>query len=104
MVQRYVFIKLDDAHATDTGRSEVAARARETLARVDGVTAVTVGVPADEPAVKSWDVGIVLRFANLDDVERYRENPDHRAFVDEFLRPRMAVIKAWNFTVTGADT
>lgn len=100
MVERYVFIKLDDEHATDEGRAEVAEHARRALRNLDGVTAVTVGVPADEPAIRSWDLSIVVRFAKLADIDTYRVHPDHRAFVDEFLAPRMAVIKAWNFTVT----
>jgi len=60
---------------------------------------VTVGIPADEASERSWDVSIVVRFRSVDDVEPYREHPEHRAYVDEFLRPRMVVIKAWNFDV-----
>jgi len=98
MVERYVFIKLRQEHASDAGRAEVAERSRA-LASIAGVTSVRVGLPADEAASGSWDVSIVLSFEKLEDIEPYRTHPDHRSFVDEFLAPRMEVIKAWNFQV-----
>ena len=98
MVERYVFIKLRQEHASDAGRSEVAERSLA-LASIAGVTSVRVGWPADEAAMGSWDVSIVLSFENLEDIEPYRTHPDHRSFVDDFLASRMEVIKAWNFRV-----
>lgn len=100
MVQRYVFLKLDDAHATDAGRAEVADKSREVLSKLEDVSAVVVGIPADEPALRSWDISIVVEFESLERVASYRDDPAHRAFVDEFLAPRIAVIKAWNFEVS----
>ncbi|RMH36529.1 MAG: Dabb family protein [Deltaproteobacteria bacterium] len=99
MIERYVFIKLSDAHATDAGRAEVIAKTRDALAAIPGVQGVTVGAPADEASRASWDVSIAVRFARLEDVATYRDHPAHRAYVDEFLAPRAEVIKAWNFEV-----
>jgi hypothetical protein len=100
MIDRYVFVKLTDAHASATGRAEIAAHTRAALAGVPGVERLTVGTPADEAAVKSWDLSIVVRFRRLEDVEPYQRHPDHRRYVDEYLAPRMQVIKAWNFEVS----
>jgi hypothetical protein len=33
----------------------------------------------------------------MDDVQRYIDDPDHRAYVDEYAAPRIQVRKAWNF-------
>lgn len=97
MIERYIFVKLDDAHATDEGRAEVVERSRSVIAALPGVAAVVVGTPADDRSAKAWDISIAVRFASAEDIEPYRVHPDHRAFVDEFLKPRMAAIKAWNF-------
>ncbi len=99
MIERYVFIKLKDAHATPTGRAELVEETKAKLPGLPGVLGVTVGTPADEAAEKAWDMSIVVRFAKLEDVEAYRVDPVHRAYVDEFLRPRVETIKAWNFEV-----
>jgi len=102
MVERYVFIKLKDAMSTAERRREVVERARAVLPTVPGVVSVRVGEPADGAAVASWDVSIAVRFASIDAVEPYRAHPDHRAFVDGFIRPRMQIIKAWNFDIGDA--
>ena len=38
-----------------------------------------------------------VRVISLEDVDPYREHPVHRSYVDDFLKPRLAVLKAWNF-------
>ncbi|TNF33866.1 MAG: Dabb family protein [Deltaproteobacteria bacterium] len=99
MIQRVVLIKLNDDEANDDGRARVANHARRVLPLLPGVLAVSVGTPADAGAAGSWDISIVVRFAKLSDFPRYRDDPDHRAFVDQFLVPRTSVIKAWNFDI-----
>lgn len=103
MIDRYVFVKLTEAHAEPAARAEIADHTRRVLAAIPGIIRVTVGTPADEAAVKSWDLSIVVRLRDLDDVEAYRVHPEHRVFVDDYLAPRMQVIKAWNFEVAEAD-
>lgn len=99
MIERYIFIRLDDQHATDQGRAEVVARTREVLPALPGVVSATVGTPADDSSAGAWDIGIVVRFERVEDIPGYSQHPDHRAYVDEFLAPRMKVIKAWNFAL-----
>jgi len=99
MVERYVFIKLKDAHATAAGRQEVIDRTFADLRQVPGVRKLIVGKPADAAAEGSWDVSLVVVFDDLADVAPYQAHPVHRRYVDEFLAPRMEIIKAWNFDV-----
>jgi len=101
MIERHHYFRLKRPHATPEGRADTARRTRETLSRLPGVLAVTVGLPADEHAAAGWDLAVTLRFSSLDDVERYRADPEHRRFVDEVLAPRIEVKKVWNFTIVG---
>jgi hypothetical protein len=98
MIERYVFIKLTGEYATPEGRAAVAERSRG-LSELAGVRSLRLGLPADERAAAAWDLSMVLCFDDLEAVERYRGHREHRAYVDEFLAPRTAAIKVWNFTV-----
>jgi hypothetical protein len=40
---------------------------------------------------------MTVRFDSLDDVAPYVAHPQHRTYVDEYLRPKLELIKAWNF-------
>ncbi len=99
MIQRIVLIKLKDAYTGQEARGEVAEHSRRVLGGLPGVVQVQVGEPAEAKSAKSWDLSIVLGFARLEDVEPYRVHPEHRAYVDDYLKPRMEVIKAWNFAL-----
>jgi hypothetical protein len=97
MIERYVFLRLKKEHAHE--RKLVISEARRMLEQVPRVVAYTVGAPADEHAEDAWDVCLRVLFASIYDVEPYRVHPAHRRFVDDFLKPRIDVVKAWNFTV-----
>ena len=97
MIERIVLIKLVDEEIRR--RPEIAEYSRDVLRLIPGVGDVHVGLPADEPSAAAWDLALVLRFRSLDDVEAYRVHPDHRAYVDSYLKPRMVAITAWNFEV-----
>jgi hypothetical protein len=95
MIERIVLVKLNPDEAV----AEVAAHSREVLQDLPGVRSVHVGQAADQPSSKAWDLSLVLRFESLEDLEAFRVQPDHRIYVDEYLKPRMQFIKAWNFEV-----
>jgi hypothetical protein len=99
MIERIILIKLNETHSTPAGRAEVAAETRQAFKNLPGVVRCAVGLPADAHATKGWDLSIVLGFNSLNDVDIYRDDPLHRAFVDDYLQSRMVVIKAWNFEV-----
>ena len=99
MIQRIVLLKLEDPFTTAEVRAEVAAYSRRVLGALPQVAAVNVGTPADEAGAGDWDLSLVLHFASTDDLEPFREHPDHRAYVDEYLKPKLACLKAWNFLI-----
>ncbi len=97
MIERIVLFKLKGEYCSDAARAEIAERTRKDLGALTNVRSVSVGVPADEPSEKSWDLSVVVRFDTLDDVQAYLVDPAHRAYVDDYMRDRIEVIKAWNF-------
>ena len=99
MIERFAFVKLAPAHATDAERRALAQEALETLRPLPGVVSITVGLPADEDAAKAWDLCVNVRFASLDDAAAYRSHPVHRRFVDEVIVPRSAARKGWTVSV-----
>lgn len=103
MLERIVLVSLVPEHATAEGRTAVAAYARAALGALPGVVEVRTGLaldaPSTEPAANSWDVSFIIRLRSADDYPAYRDHPDHRAFLDDYLAPRSAFKKAWNFEV-----
>jgi len=97
MIERHVYIKLNDDLAQEQGRAEVAAKSRE-LATIPGVLRLDVGLPADPASLAAWDLCLRLEFESLEAVEAYRVHPDHVRYLD-FLATRAAARKAWNFRV-----
>ena len=98
MIERHVYVKLNDEHATDESRAQAVERSRE-LASIPGVLSVSVGTPADLSSLAAWDFCIRLEFESIEAVEAYRIHPDHQRYLEEFLDPRTTVKKAWNFEV-----
>jgi len=99
MIERYVFLRFNETHATPEGRAEAAARSREILPTIPGVKTVRVGTPADDSSEGKWDLVLAIGFDALEDVEPYVVHPIHTTFVNDFLKPRVIVRKAWNFVI-----
>jgi len=97
MIERIVLLQLAEELRTDRDRREVASHSRDVLAGLPGVEEVDVAVAADDPTRERWDLVLRVRFASADDIEVYRVDPDHRRYVDEYLRPRLSCIEAYNF-------
>jgi hypothetical protein len=99
LIERVVFLKMQAAAATPEALKEIASHSREVLSRLPGVRHVHVGTPADQSTAQDWDIALVLHLDSKDDLEPYRVHPDHRSYVDEYLKPRLQSIKAWSFEV-----
>ena len=97
MIQRVVAIKLKDSYANDGDREAAARYSKDVLTKIPEVLHLDVATPGDERCEASWDLCLLVRFDDLDAVERYRAHPVHRAYVDVFLKPMLEVIKVWNF-------
>ena len=97
MITRNVFMKFKDDFQGDI---EIKHTRKETM-RVFGqllmVRDFKVEEPADELSKKAWDLSLTVFFENNEGLEQYKSDETHRQYVDQFLRPRLEVIKAWNF-------
>ena len=98
MIKRVVLIKLNEEYANEAGRDKVVRHAQRVLPLLPGVVGVQVGSVA-EGSSPDWDVTIIVELAHLEDYARYRDDPDHRAFLDEFLKPRTVTRTAANFVI-----
>ncbi len=70
---------------------------------IPGVCAVMAGevVPGEREIVdSSFDIGILLTFANENDMQAYLAHPDHTKAVRETLKPLVSKIVVYDF---GAD-
>jgi len=94
-VERIVFIKWNDDDADLHARR--AGRAHEVLAALPDVREFRVLRGVDEKSRKDWDLCLRLAFDDATAVSRFVDDPRHRSWVDDELRPKLAVIKAWNF-------
>lgn len=99
MIQRIVLLQLKDHHSKPETIAEVAEHSREVLPQLPGVLDVHVGLAADQRTASSWHLTLVLRFASMEDIPPFAAHPDHRAYVDEYLRPMLESIAAYNFEV-----
>jgi hypothetical protein len=99
MIERIVLLKLSQDFATPHARHAVAEHSRQVLPRLPGVLEAHVGVAADDRTVATWDLSLVLRFDSIDDIPPYAAHPDHRAYVDQYLRPKLESLVAYNFEV-----
>ena len=99
MIQRVVLIELQPDYRNDADRRQIAEHSRQVLADIPLVRGLEVGTPADERSRHDWDLCILVRFDNLEDVEAYRVDETHRKYVDVFLKPMMRSIRVFNFDV-----
>ncbi len=94
--ERLVLIKLDSGAATDAGRKAVAEETRRVFPTIPGVRSITV-MEVGEGDQASWDLCLKVGFDSLDDVPAYRVHPIHVEYVEQFLKPQLDCLKAWNF-------
>lgn len=98
MITRTVLVKLNDEWATPEGRDAVAAYSARALSEIPGVASADALTPADDASLASWDVMFLVRFDSMEAVEPYRIHPLHVSFLDDYLNPKAAIKKAWNWT------
>jgi hypothetical protein len=99
MIERVVLLKLARDYASPETCQEVAEHSRRVLPALPGVLEAHVGVAADERTAASWDLSLVLRFASMDDLPPYAAHHDHRQYVDQYLKPKLESLTAYNFEV-----
>ena len=67
--------------------------------QIKSIQSFEVLKPADAVAKKAWDLNLIVNFDSLKDIETYKNNINHREYVDSFLKDKVEVIKAWNFEI-----
>jgi hypothetical protein len=97
MIERIVLLQLNEEFTSDEALADIAERSRAVLPALPGVLECHVGLASDARTAASWHVALVLRFESAEAIPPYAAHPDHRAYVDDFLRPRLASIAAYNF-------
>jgi hypothetical protein len=71
-------------------RAKVVAAAKKFQAEISEIQHLSVGqpLPSERPVVDdSFDVGLVMRFANAQDLSTYEKHPVHVQAVKEILQP-----------------
>lgn len=104
MFERFVYLKLKDEWANEEGVALVVKESARVLPSIPGVVSCRAGVPADAHAGKGWDLCLTLTFHSLAEIETYRVHPDHQAFLDTFLGPKVEAKRVWNFEMTSLSS
>jgi hypothetical protein len=102
MIQRTVVMRFQHEHATPQALAGIVEHSRQVLWSIPMVTTVSIGVAADDATREQWHFQLCLSFEDLTQVEAFRINPQHRSWVDTYLRPKLEAIAAWNFEVSGS--
>lgn len=99
MIERIVLLKMKEEFATEEALEELVEHSREVLPKLPGVVGCSVGLAADEKSGEQWHISLVVRFESLAELPAFADHPDHRSYVDDFIRPRLESIAAFNFEV-----
>jgi len=93
-----VFVRLKEEYRNDTKRTEIASYSENTLGTVPQVREIRVTTALDDKTREDWDMLLAIRLDAAEDLEPFRLNPVHREYVDNYLKPKVAQIKGWNFS------
>jgi Stress responsive A/B Barrel Domain len=93
MIERIALYRLKG----DVERRAFATQLRVALASLPAVSGLSVGLPADPAAAKSWDISIVLRFASAEDEARAVASEVYQRAQAELVEPSVDVAKGWSF-------
>jgi hypothetical protein len=99
MIERIVLLKMKEEFATEEALAELVQRSRDVLPGLPGVVTCSVGLAADKKSSDHWHISLFVRFESLDDLPTFAAHPEHRSYVDDLIRPRLASIAAYNFEV-----
>ena len=92
MIQRIVFIKLTSPKNISTVIEET----KKVIPTVPGVKNMQVGSLVN---CEDFDISLSMIFDNMAAVEEFGPNQVHRKYVDEFLKPQLSGIKAYNIEI-----
>ncbi len=91
MIHRVARMKLKNPSEANAVMEE-ARRVFPALSGVVGFSAGLITYPPDS----EYDICLLIDLQNEDKIESYRMSPGHRAFVDDFLRPKLEKMNIFN--------
>lgn len=93
MVERIMLFKLTEPST----RQAIAALTVSTLSKLSDIEELSVGVPADPSAEKSWDLSVVIGVPNLALLDALLASNTFSTFMEKTMNGRYTVMKAWSF-------
>jgi hypothetical protein len=93
VVERIILLKLHES----SERAQVGQRLQAALLDLPGLEDVSVGLPADAPSSKSWDLSVILEFASEAAQNLVLADAPFRTLMEQELAPKFQVVKAWSF-------
>ncbi|MET0285179.1 MAG: hypothetical protein ABW352_11940 [Polyangiales bacterium] len=78
-------------------RQAIAAMMVSTFAKLTDIEELSVGVPANADAQKSWDLSVVIGVPNLALMEQLLASNTFTTFFEKTMNGRFTVTKAWSF-------
>lgn len=93
MVERIMLFKLNDPST----RQAIAALMVSTFAKLADIEELSVGIPADPEAAKSWDLSVVIGVPNLALLDALLAGHTFTTFLEKTMNGRYTIMKAWSF-------
>ncbi len=92
MIQRMVFMKVN----SKTVINEIIQVTKASLPVIPGVKSVQIGQIQQS---EEFDLGLLITCDNSRAVKNFGKHSQHRQYVDDFLKPRITAIKAYNIDI-----
>ena len=91
MIQRIVLMNIKE-----DAIEKVIEKSKQVLPSIPQVRALQVGTLEDD---SDFNLALIILFENREDVKTFSPHPVHRDYVDNFLKPKLKDIKAYNVKI-----
>ena len=98
MIHRYILLKIKDEFSTAEWLQSIAEESLNQLSRVPQVVDIRIGKGVAGTSAE-WDMVLTVTLRDLAEIEAYRVDPIHRDYYENFLYPKLDIIKAVNFEI-----
>jgi hypothetical protein len=79
---------------------EMVMQASRRLSTIEGVASLKVGrsIKSQRPIVDdSFDIGISMQFDSIEQMQRYLQDPRHKAFVERYIKGKTSKLLVYDF-------
>ncbi|HMA62195.1 MAG TPA: Dabb family protein [bacterium] len=91
MIQRIVLMNINENDI-----EKVIEKSKQVLPSIPQVKSLQVGALKDDSV---YNLALIILFENREDVKSFSPHPVHRDYVDNFLKPKLEDIKAYNVKI-----